>query len=112
MTDYKVVITKQFEMQLKEILTNVQQRTENVDVVTNLYEKIMSLVIALSYYPKRFSQYPYHKDNNRDIRKISRYSFVVLYEVDDEKQLVNVLAIFYQKQNPPVYLHDVVVDSY
>ena len=94
MKEYKIHLTDQF---LEELDTSLYSFGSYI-TRRKLYNDVRNIVLSLSIFPERYS-----KINKilkaQNIRKLPINKFVVIYEVDNEKDEVYILHIFLQKQD-------------
>ena len=97
MKEYKINLTQQFREELDKILyffpySNISKR--------KLYWEVKNIVQSLSIFPERYQKINYSKrTNEKDLRKIPINKFVIIYNIDEQKEEVYILHIFYEKQN-------------
>ena len=95
MKEYKINLTAQFKEELKESLYFFPH---SYNTKRKLHHDIRNTVASLSIFPERYSKI--NKEfKEQNIRKIPINKFVVIYEVDNEKDEVYILHIFLQKQD-------------
>lgn len=95
MKEYRVNLTSQFKEELKKLLYFFPH---SYNTRRKLHNEIGNTVLSLSIFPERYSK------TNKDfkmynIRKIPINKFVIIYEVDNEKDEVYILHIFSEKQD-------------
>ena len=97
MKEYRIIIEPQFLEELDAILYFFPQTDINK---RKLYTEVRNIVFSLSIFPERYSQMnEYEKFKTENIRKVPINKFVVIYQVDNEKNEVYILHIFSQKQD-------------
>lgn len=95
MKEYKVNLTSQFMEELKKTLYFF-----HCSYITRrkLHHEIRNTILCLSIFPERYSKIN-RNDITENIRKLPINKFVVIYQVDNEKEEVYILHIFSQKQD-------------
>lgn len=97
MKEYKVNLTGQFMEELNESLYFFPQ---SYIARRKLHHEIRNTVLSLSIFPERYSKIiEYEKFKTENIRKIPINKFILIYEVDNEKNEVYILHIFSEKQD-------------
>lgn len=102
MKEYRIILEPQFKEELNSILylfphSNITRK--------KLHTEIRNTVLSLEFLPERYGKInKYEKLRIENIRKLPINKYVVIYEVDNEKDEVYILHIFSQKQD---YLNQV-----
>ena len=97
MKEYRIILEPQFKEELDSILylfphSNATRR--------KLHTEIKNTVLSLEIFPERYHKIVQTKNiQDENIRKIPINKFIVIYQVDNEKDEVYVLHIFSQKQD-------------
>ena len=94
MKEYKIKLTSQF---LEELDTSLYF-FHSYMTKRKLYNEVRNTVFSLSIFPERYSKI---NENFRteNIRKLPINKYVVIYEVNNDKDEVYILHIFSQKQD-------------
>ena len=95
MKEYSVIIQPQFLEELEVILYFFQNRYQTKRKV---YTEVRNTVSSLSIFPERYSKIN-NNFNTRNLRKLPINKYVVIYEVNNEKNEIYLLHIFLQKQD-------------
>ena len=96
MKEYRIILEPQFKEELNSILylfphSNLTRK--------KLHTEIRNTVLSLEIFPERYGQIDeYENLRTENIRKLPINKYVVIYEVDNEKDEVYILHIFSQKQ--------------
>ncbi|MCL2045604.1 MAG: type II toxin-antitoxin system RelE/ParE family toxin [Oscillospiraceae bacterium] len=62
-------------------------------------ERIRNAVYSLDQMPERGSLFPNEPWRSRGLRRLFTGNYCILYEIDDETDTVNIIAILYSKRN-------------
>lgn len=95
MKEYSVIIQPQFLEELEVILYFFQNR---YSTKSKVYTEVRNTVSSLSIFPERYSKIS-NDFNRRNLRKLPINKYVVIYEVNNEKNEIYLLHIFSQKQD-------------
>ena len=95
MKEYSVILQPQFFEELEVILYFFQNR---YPTKRKVYAEVRNTVSSLSIFPERYSKIN-DKFNTKNVRKLPINKYVVIYEVNNDKDEVNILHIFSQKQD-------------
>lgn len=95
MKEYSIILQPQFFEELEVILYFFQDRHTTK---RKIYAEVRNTVSSLSIFPERYSKIN-DKFNTKNVRKLTINKYVVIYEVNKDKQEVNILHIFSQKQD-------------
>lgn len=95
MKEYSVILQPQFFEELDVILYFFQDSHMSK---RKIYTEVRNTVSSLSIFPERYSKIN-DKFNTKNVRKLPINKYVVIYEVDNEKDEVYILHIFSQKQD-------------
>lgn len=95
MKEYKVNVTTQFKEELKNALYFFPH---SYNTRRKLHHEIRNTVASLSIFPERYSKI---NKNLRieNIRRLPINKYVVIYEVDNEKDEVYLLHIYSERQD-------------
>lgn len=97
MKEYRIILQPQFLEELETILyffpgTKLTRR--------KLYIEVRNTVLNLSIFPERYNQINEYENFRTDnIRKLPVNKYIIIYEVDNEKEEVYILHMFSQKQD-------------
>lgn len=97
MKEYRIILEPQFKEELDSILYlfNYSNTT-----IKKLYTEIRNTVLSLEIFPERYHKIGETRNiQEANIRKLSINKYVVIYEVNDEKDEVYLLHIFSQRQD-------------
>lgn len=95
MKEYSVIMQPQFLEELEVILYFFQDR---YSTKRKVYAEVRNTVYSLSIFPERYSKIN-NNFNTKNIRKLPINKYVVIYEVNNEKNEIYLLHIFSQKQD-------------
>ena len=95
MKEYSVIIQPQFLEELEVILYFFQDR---YSTKRKVYAEVRNTVYSLSIFLERYSKIN-NNFNTKNIRKLPINKYVVIYEVNNEKNEIYLLHIFSQKQD-------------
>ena len=95
MKEYSIILQPQFFEELEVILYFFQDR---YTTKRKIYAEVRNTVSSLSIFPERYSKIN-DKINTKNVRKLPINKYVVIYEVNNDKNEVNILHIFSQKQD-------------
>ena len=95
MKEYSIILQPQFFEELEVILYFFQDR---YTTKRKIYAEVRNTVSSLSIFPERYSKIN-DKFNTKNVRKLPINKYVVIYEVNNDKDEVNILHIFSQKQD-------------
>ena len=95
MKEYSIIIQPQFLEELEVVLYFFRNK---FPTKRKMFAEIRNTVLSLSIFPERYSKI--NKNfNTKNIRKLPINKYVVIYEVDNEKDEAYILHIFSQKQD-------------
>ena len=95
MKEYSVIMQPQFLEELEVILYFFQDR---YSTKRKVYAEVRNTVYSLSIFLERYSKIN-NNFNTKNIRKLPINKYVVIYEVNNEKNEIYLLHIFSQKQD-------------
>lgn len=97
MKEYRIILEPQFKEELNSILylfphSNINRK--------KLHTEIRNTVLSLEIFPERYHKMRETKNiQEENIRKLPINKFIIVYQVDNEKDEVYILHIFSQKQD-------------
>ena len=97
MKEYRIILEPQFKEELNSILylfphSNASRK--------KLHTEIRNTVLSLEIFPERYHKMRETKNiQEENIRKLPINKFIIVYQVDNEKDEVYILHIFSQKQD-------------
>ena len=95
MKEYNVILQPQFLEELEAILYFF---SNSYLAKHKLYIEIRNIVLSLSIFPERYSKIT-KNIKKYNVRKLPFNKYVIIYEVDNEKNEINILHIFSKKQD-------------
>lgn len=92
--EYKVITTDTFEEEVKNIYFKIKFYYKNPLKAKNVYNKIINSIKELNLFPEKFS-----KVKNLNLHRLIVNSYIIIYEVNNDKNEVYILHIFIYNQN-------------
>ncbi len=86
---------------LQNIYYYIKKFFKEPEIANNLSKKILKSISDLSYFPEK---YPKIKYKSKNIRKMLVNNYVIIYEINNNTNIVSVLHIFNNRQNYFYYL--------
>lgn len=99
MKKWKVIITPEFEIDLKNIYTYVAEKLQVPNVAKNLTRKILNQIEQLDEMPYRCSLYEKEPWHSRGLRKLIIDNYIVFYLPNEKTNEVIILRVFYSGSN-------------
>ena len=98
MESFRVKITKSAYEDIRKIMEHIAYRLNNPEAALSISEMILSSAESLSIFPKR---HRIRKQDNqgRNIRFYLVGSYVIVYWVDDNLRIVEVLRVLYSRRD-------------
>ncbi len=92
---YKVVITEQANVDLKEIYEYIAFNLQEPGVAINQLERIEKAILSLDENPNRFRIYDKEPWFSRGLRQLPVDNFIVFYIPETEVGIVTVIRVMY-----------------
>ena len=105
MTIYKVFITAQAEIDIRNIDDYISNELFCPDKAVKIVELIERKVKTLSFFPERGRLYKAGKWAAYNVRVVSVKKYSILFYVDKENKIVTVLHVAYSRRDIDKLLH-------
>jgi len=95
MTHYQIEIGTQAQADIDDTISYIAQVLQEPRTAGRLYRLLKEEILSLEQMPER---YPFEDDNRLralEIRKLLVKNYKILYFVDRERQLVQIVRVFY-----------------
>ena len=92
---YSVKISEKAESDLKEIFEYVAFELLSVQTAFNLLERLEKSILNLNQMPNRHIAYKKEPWKSRGLRVMPVGNYIVLYIVDEESAVVNIVRVMY-----------------
>ncbi len=85
---YKVLFSKLAEKEVKNIIINLKEFTQDLNLIQQRQAEIRNAVFSLNLFPER---YPVYKDSNSACysRKMVTKHYIILYSIKDKSVIIN-----------------------
>lgn len=98
MDNYKVKITEQAEVQLREILLYISNTLKEPDIAINLFNELQKSILSLDVMPKRIALIDEEPLRSYGIHKMPVKNFLVYFLVNEDLKEVHITAVIYGKR--------------
>ncbi|MBQ6435709.1 MAG: type II toxin-antitoxin system RelE/ParE family toxin [Synergistaceae bacterium] len=98
MQNFKIVYSDEAIGELREIHDYIAEKLMNPEAARQQSDRIMLAIEALGIFPKLYRVRGRDSQRN-EIRILPVDNYLILYSVDDEKQIVNVSRVIYGRKN-------------
>ncbi len=98
MDNYKVKITEQAEVQLREILLYISNTLKEPDIAINLFNELQKSILSLDVMPKRIALIDEEPWRSYGIHKMPVKNFLVYFLVNEDLKEVHITAVIYGKR--------------
>lgn len=99
MKHYKILVSKTYHKDLKDIINYISHNLEAPFTSSNLLNEIESTILGLSTMPHRYElvndTYLHHKE----FRKCLVKNYIIFYKVNEESKIVMIHRILHTRQN-------------
>ena len=92
---YSVKISEKAESDLKEIFEYVAFELLSVQTAFDLFERLEKSILNLNQMPNRHIAYEKEPWKSRGLRIMPVGNYIVLYIVDEESAVVNIVRVMY-----------------
>lgn len=99
MDNYKVKITEQAEVQLKEILLYISNTLKEPDIAINLLNELQKNILSLDVMPKRIALVDEEPWRSYGIHRMPVKNFIVYFWVNEDLKEVHITAVIYGKRD-------------
>ncbi|MEM6318615.1 MAG: type II toxin-antitoxin system RelE/ParE family toxin [Bacteroidota bacterium] len=96
---YQVVITDRAKESLRKIIAQVRERA-SIEVARKVKDGIENEITSLNYMPTKNSILRGINDKNITYRRILKWSYRIIYTIEEDKLMVIVVEIDYARSNP------------
>ena len=96
---YKVQITKYALAQMEKIKDYIANELLAPQAAYNLFLEMKNKVASLNSIPKRNPLVDTKKWREQGVRKMIITNFIMYYWIDEEQQIVHIIAVVYSKRN-------------
>lgn len=79
MNKYNIIQTYSFEYELDFIYNYIRFNLKEPITAVRFYDKVISKILSLQYFPERCSRIHFYKNNN--IRRLLVNDYIIIYEV-------------------------------
>ena len=93
--EYSVNLTEQFLTEFEQICEYISNKLKNIDASNRLREKVIYNVLLLENSPKMCNEIEKMDRTKRQYRRMVINNYVILYTIDESKQIVYVAHIYY-----------------
>ena len=97
MKKYEVIVSDSAKKDLRDIYTYISNSLFYPNDALNLVELIERNIKNLDVMPERFRKYEEYEDKNIRICRVKKY--LIFYDVNDEKDRVEVIRVLYSSRN-------------
>lgn len=98
MDNYKVKITEQAEVQLREILFYISNTLKEPDIAKKLFNELQKNISSLEVMPKRIALIDEEPWRSYGIHRMIVKNFLVYFWVNEDLKEVHVTAVIYGKR--------------
>ena len=96
--NFRIIYTESVDFDLNEVYYYIFNKLHNPDAAANQLKRIILAVDKLSSNP-RIHRVRGRDSHGRELRSFPVDNYVVIYSVDDDKSVVNILHVFYSKRD-------------
>lgn len=101
---YKVQISRDANADIDSVLSYLAVKLSNPDAARHLADELDHIYDQLSDHPRLFEQARDPMLCRRGYRKVVVGNYVLLYLIDDDRQLVTIVRLFYGRRDYPNYI--------
>ncbi len=99
MNNYKVKITEQAEVQLREILCYISNTLKEPDIAMSLFNEIQKNILSLDVMPKRIALIDEEPWRSYGIHRMTVKNFLIYFWVNEDLKEVHITAVIYGKRD-------------
>jgi mRNA-degrading endonuclease RelE of RelBE toxin-antitoxin system len=92
---YNIRLTETFLEEIDEICEYISTKLKAIDAANRLREKIIYNVLLLENSPKMFTEIEKTEKTARKYRRIVVNNYVILYTIDESKNMIYVSHVYY-----------------
>lgn len=96
---YKVIITPTAYKEIDKIYNYIINELYSENAAKKLMLKIEKIIQNLKYTPKIHAEIQKKDELKRTYRRISIKNYIILYTIDEEKNVVYISHVYYNKRN-------------
>lgn len=101
---YRVQVSRDANADIDGVLSYLAVKLSNLDAAIRLADELEHVYDQLSEHPRLYEQARDPLLCRQGYRKVVIGNYVLLYLVDDDRQLVTVARLFYGRRNYPNYI--------
>lgn len=96
---YTIHPTNTFKEELENIIKYMKYKLKEPIIAKRFYKSIVNELNSLEYLPERNKKIESFNYKERNIRKLLFKNYIIIYEVNNNKNQVFILHIFHTSQN-------------
>lgn len=101
---YRVQISRDANADIDGVLSYLAVKLSNLEAAKHLADELEHVYDQLSEHPRLYEQARDPLLCQRGYRKVVVGNYVLLYLVDDDRQLVSIVRLFYGRRDYPNYI--------
>lgn len=101
---YRVQVSQDANADIDGVLSYLAVNLTNIDAARRLANELEHVYDQLSEHPRLYEQARDQLLYRQGYRKVVVGSYVLLYLIDDDQQLVTISRLFYGRRNYPNYI--------
>lgn len=99
MTEFNIVISSIAKRDILDIYKYISETLHSEESALRLIQKIEESIRNLILMPERFRRYKGQSLSSKNIRICPVKNYLIFYQVDNEKKLVEIIRVLYSKRN-------------
>ena len=96
---YRVIVIPTAEREINRIYEYILKDLELDETAKNLMKRIEEIINTLKYAPHIFTKVERNYGLDMKYRRIVVKNYVILYTIDEKKQIVYIAHMYYKKRN-------------
>ncbi|MBQ9267600.1 MAG: type II toxin-antitoxin system RelE/ParE family toxin [Clostridia bacterium] len=96
---YNIQITDNFKDEIANVIDYIVDKLKEPVIAYRIYDKVIKQISKLDFMPYRYPKIQNYSNRQKDLRKLSVYSFRIIYEIDNNSKQVFILHIFHSTQD-------------
>ncbi len=96
--NYQIIWSPDFYKELTKVCNYISYTLNEYVIANNIYSKIINSILELKNFPEKCPRI-LNDITNRNLRRLIIDKYIIIYEFKLELNQINILHIFYYKQN-------------
>ena len=86
MNKYKIILTKQFKLELRDIIKYISSSLQEPITAKKIGIKIRKKISSLNFLPERYIQVTNAKFKDGNTRKLILDNYIIIYKIEESKR--------------------------